>query len=237
MADSSQSQSTMVKQDRLFNFDVLLEKIKQLRKTVEKVATQLLQGDFNIEDITTKLEEVRSVIPNATLSQKDRDAVVLWKLVAKSLSTMQPFELNPGSDSRADILDLAVDYMSKVQPHHGSERSLPGNNFITIQNEQKQVEVGVPPFQQMKRLLSGIPNAQAVAFFILFHLPKEHHALLSCTTIFAGEHNSLWRNHVLFEGWSEEESDAFACEFSRLVPGSPATAFVLQKWHGLLEVS
>jgi hypothetical protein len=292
MMDSSQIQSTRVKQDRLFNFDLLLEKFKQLRNIVEEAGTQLLrQGHCNIEHIMKKLKEARSVIPDAAPSQgmfthfdframdvpdhqhdqinpnedaidlklyrenfmcvplptmaankependKDRDAVVMWKLVAKSLSTMQPFELNPGSDSRADILDLAVDYMSKVQPHHGSERSLPGNNFITIQNEQKQDEVGVPPFLQMKRLLSGIPNAQAVAFFILFHLPKEHHALLSCTTIFAGEHDSLWRDHVLFEEWSKEESNAFACEFSRLTPGPWTMIVVLQKWHGLLEVS
>lgn len=69
MADSSQSQSTIVKQDRLFNFNVLLKKFKQLQNTVEESATQLLQGDFNIKDITTKLDEVRSVILNATLLQ------------------------------------------------------------------------------------------------------------------------------------------------------------------------
>jgi hypothetical protein len=89
----------------------------------------------------------------------------------------------------------------------------------------------------MERLLSGIPDARAVAFFILYHLPEEHHALLSCTTIFAEEHTSVWRDHLLFEEWSEKDSDAFACEFCRLVGGSWAMKSVLEKWHGLLEVS
>jgi hypothetical protein len=289
MADSSQSQSTVVKQDRLFNFDILLEKFKQLRNTVEGMATRLLQGDVDIKDITMKLEEVRSAIPDAALSQgiptcfdsramdvpghkhdrispnenaihsklerekfvcaasplptmtaikesendKDKDAVVMWKLVAQSLSTMQSSKYK----LEADILNISVDYMSKIEPHHRSERSLPGNNFITFQNGKERPWVGVVPVLQMERLLSGIPNARAVAFFILYHLPEEHHALLSCITIFAEEHTSLWRNHVLFEEWSEEESDAFACEFSRLVLGSWSKKAVLQKWHRLHEVT
>jgi hypothetical protein len=39
MANSSQSQSTVVKQDYLFNFNILLEKFKQLWNTVKGMAT------------------------------------------------------------------------------------------------------------------------------------------------------------------------------------------------------
>ena len=75
MMDSTQSQSTRVKQDRLFNFDLLLEKFKQLRNIVEEAGTQLLRkGHCNIEHIMTKLEEARSVIPDAAPS--DRKSVV-----------------------------------------------------------------------------------------------------------------------------------------------------------------
>ena len=69
MVDSSQSQSTTVKQNRLFNFDLLLNKFEQLRNTIEKMTTRLLQSDFDIGDIMTKLEEARSVIPDAAPSQ------------------------------------------------------------------------------------------------------------------------------------------------------------------------
>ncbi|OBT79442.1 hypothetical protein VF21_02105 [Pseudogymnoascus sp. 05NY08] len=70
MTDSSQSQSTTVKQNHLFNFDLLLEKFKQLRNIVEEAGTQLLRkGHCDIEDIMTKLEEARSVIPDAAPSQ------------------------------------------------------------------------------------------------------------------------------------------------------------------------
>ena len=304
--DSSQSQSTTVKQDRLFNFDLLLDKFEQLRKTIEKMPARLLRSDFDMKDIMTKLEEVRSAFPDAVPLQgiptrldsramdvpahkhdrtspndelekppsrpdainskpergkaevdkfecatsslptmpateepeNDKDAVALWKCVAVSLLTMQSGQLKLDDDSEADIWKLAARYILEIQPGHGSERALPGIDFIAIQNEERGLGGNtVVTLQQMERLLSGIPNAQAVAIFILSHLPEEHHALLSCTTIFAEEHTSVWRNHVLFEEWSEEESGAFACEFSRLVPGSWTKKPVLQKWHGLLEVS
>ncbi|OBT50476.1 hypothetical protein VE04_08862, partial [Pseudogymnoascus sp. 24MN13] len=172
MNDATQSQNTTVKQDRLFDFDILLEKFKQLRNIIEKAGTQLLQrGRCDIEEIMTKLEEARSVIPNTSPSkcippcldsramdvpahkhgrinsndslekhpsrpdainsrperrkaevdklecaatsmptmtaikapQNDKDAVVMWKHVAKSLSTMQSVKL----PSDADILNLA----------------------------------------------------------------------------------------------------------------------------------
>ncbi|OBT70586.1 hypothetical protein VF21_10332, partial [Pseudogymnoascus sp. 05NY08] len=164
--------------------------------------------------------------------ENDKDAVVMWKRVANSLSTMQSDKLG---DSEVDILNLVIAYMSKIRPNHGSKRALPGNDYITFRNEKYELGINVLPLQQMERLLSGIPNAQAVAFFVLIHLPEEYHALLSCTTIFAEQHTSLWRNHILFEEWSEEESGAFACEFSRLVTGSWTIKSVLQKWHGLLE--
>jgi hypothetical protein len=128
--------------------------------------------------------------------------------------------------------------MLEIQPSHESEGNLPGIDFITIQNEKRGLNgIKVVPLQQMERLLSRIPNAQIVAFFILSHLLEEHHALLSCITIFAEEHTPIWRGHILFKEWLEEENVAFACEFSRLVPKSSATIFVLQKWHGLLAVS
>ncbi|KAL5353537.1 hypothetical protein ACLOAV_001574 [Pseudogymnoascus australis] len=301
MMDSSQIQSTTVKQDRLFNFDLLLEKFKQLRNIVEEAGTQLLRkGHCNIEHIMTKLEEARSVIPDAVPSQgipthfdsramdvpahkrdrinpndelekhpsrpdaidskpevdklefapnsllamlaaaepeNDKDTVALWKFVAISLLTMQPRQLKHDDDSEEGIWKLVARYMSEIQPGHESERALPGIGFITVQNEAKGPGgISVVPLQQMERLLSGIPDARAVAFFILCHLPEEHHALLSCTTTFAEEHTSVWRNYVLFEEWSKKDSDAFACEFSRLVPGSWAMKSVLQKWHELLEV-
>jgi hypothetical protein len=49
--------------------------------------------------------------------------------------------------------------MSKIEPHHRSERSLPRNNFITFQNGKEQPWVRVVPVLQMEQLLSGIPNA------------------------------------------------------------------------------
>ncbi|KFY32539.1 hypothetical protein V493_00090 [Pseudogymnoascus sp. VKM F-4281 (FW-2241)] len=232
----------------------------------------------------------------ATEEPENEHAVAMWKSVAISLLTMQSFQLMLDDDSESDIWKLAAGYMLEIQPSHESEGTLPGIDFITIQNEKRglngiiwkiaawyksalpglnfittQIEgrglgaTKVVPLQQMERLLSGIPDAQIVAFFILchlpeehhallscttifvkehtpiwrghVHLPEEHHALLSCTTIFVKEHTPIWRGHVLFEEWSEEENVAFACEFSRLVPESSATIFVLQKWHRLLAVN
>ena len=303
----NQSQGTTVKQDRLFNFKILLEIFEQLRNIVDEAGTQLLRkGHCDTEDIMTKLEEARSVIPDAAPSQgiptrldpramdvpahkhgrinpndelekhpprpdainskpergkagvdkfecaasslptmpateepeKDKDAVALWKFVAESLLTMQSGQLKLDDDSEEDIWKLAARHMLETQPGHGSERALPGIDFIAIQNEERgRGRITVVALQQMERLLSGIPDARAVAIFILSHLPEKDHALLSCTTIFSEEHTSVWRNHILFEGWPEEESGAFACEYSRLVPGSWTIPSVLEKWHGLLEVS
>ena len=299
MIDSSQGQSTTVKQDRLFNFNLLLEKFKQLRNIIEEASTQLLRkGYCDSEDIMTKLKEARSVISNATSSQDDptpldsratgppaqikpndelekhpsqldainskpergrttteklecaasylptmpatevpennKDAVAMWTSVIISLLNMQSGQLIL-DDSKAELADR---YMSEVQLGHRSERSLPGIDFITLQNENKEPgEIGDVPLEQMTRLLSGIPNARAVAFFILHHLPKEHHALLSCTTIFTEELIPVWRSHVLFEEWTEKERVAFVCKFSSLVRGSWYMKSVLQKWHKLLEVS
>jgi hypothetical protein len=177
-------------------------------------------------------------MPATEQPENDKDVVALWKFVAVSLLMMQPGQLKLDDDSEADIWKLAARYMLEIQPGHGSKRALPGIDFITIQNEERGLGgVTVVPLQQMERLLSGIPDAQAVAIFILYHLPEEHHALLSCTTIFAEEHTSVWRGHVLFEEWSEKESGAFTCEFSRLVPGSWTIKPVLHKWRELLEVS
>ncbi|OBT60118.1 hypothetical protein VE03_10752, partial [Pseudogymnoascus sp. 23342-1-I1] len=68
MIDSSQSQSTLA--NRLFNFDPLLEKLKHLREIVEEADDQLLRKKHcNSKGIMTKLDEVRSVIPDATPSQ------------------------------------------------------------------------------------------------------------------------------------------------------------------------
>ncbi|KFY31030.1 hypothetical protein V493_01462 [Pseudogymnoascus sp. VKM F-4281 (FW-2241)] len=202
-----------------------------------------------------------TTMPATREPKNHEDAVAMWKSVALSLSTMQPSQLNFGDDSKADIWKIAAWYKS----------ALPGLNFITTQIEGRGLgATKVVPLQQMERLLSGIPDAQIVAFFILCHLPEEHHALLSCTTIFvkehtpiwrgpvaffilthlpeehhallscttilAEEHTPIWRGHVLFEEWSEEENVAFACEFSRLVPGWTTINSVLQKWHRLLEV-
>ncbi|KFY98836.1 hypothetical protein V500_01546 [Pseudogymnoascus sp. VKM F-4518 (FW-2643)] len=301
MVDSSQSQSTTVKQDRLFNFDLLLDKFEQLRKTIEKMATRLLRSDFDMKDIMKKLEEARSVFPDAAPlhgiptrldsramdvpahkhdrtspndelekhpsrpdainskperekdevdkfesafsslptmpaskePENDKDVVDMWKRVANSLSTMKSLELEFDGESKADIFKLAAGYMSEIQPGHKSERALSGNDFITFQNEKYKLGINVLPLQQMERLLSGIPNAQAVALFVLIHLPEEYHAVLSCTTIFTEEHTPDWRGRVLFEEWSEEESDAFACEFCRLVHGSFTLPSVLRKWHEL----
>ncbi len=178
-----------------------------------------------------------STVP-ATEEPEDEHAVATWKSAATYLLTMQPCQLILDDDSKSNIWNLAARYMLEIQPRHESDGTLPGINFITIENDKRTLNgIKVVPLQQMERLLSGIPDAQTVAFFILSHLPEEHHALLSCTTIFAEEHTPIWRGHVLFEEWPEEENVAFACEFSRLVPGSWATIFVLQKWHGLLEVS
>jgi hypothetical protein len=150
---------------------------------------------------------------------------------------MQPPQLILDGDSESDIWNLAARYMLEEQPLYPSERTLPGIDFIAIQNDNELIGITGAPLKQMERLLSGIPDADIVAYYILSYLPEEYHALLSCTTIFAEEHTPIWRDLVLFREWSEEEKVAFACEFSRLVPGSWATIFVLQKWHGLLEVS
>ena len=127
--------------------------------------------------------------------------------------------------------------MSEIQLGHESKRALPGIDFITFQNDKKELRIKVVPLQQMERLLSGIPNAQVVAFFILSHLLEEHQDLLSCTKIFTEEHTPVWRGHVFFENWTEEENSAFVCEFSCLVCGSWDMKSVLQKWRELLEVS
>ncbi|KFY17487.1 hypothetical protein V492_00641 [Pseudogymnoascus sp. VKM F-4246] len=306
MMESSQTQSTRVKQDRLFNFDLLLEKFKQLRNTVEESGTQLLRkGHCKIEHIMAKLEEARSAIPDAASSQglfthfdsramdvpahkrdrinpnvelekhpsrpdaiksktergkaeldklecatsslltmtavkepeNDKNAVVLWKHIANSLSTMQPIKLELDGKSETDILILAMDYMSKRQPDHGGERALPGIDYIRCQNDETELGFNTVPLQQMERLLSGIPDAQVVAFFILSHLPEEHHALLSSTTMFTEERDVVWRGHFLVGKWSEEEREAFAFEFTRLVRGTRTIKSVLQKWRGLIEVS
>ncbi|OBT54553.1 hypothetical protein VE04_08255 [Pseudogymnoascus sp. 24MN13] len=260
----------MVDSNRLFNFDLLLDKFEQLRNTIEKMATRLLRSDFDMGDIMIKLEEARSVIPDAAPSQglptrfdsramdvlahkydrtspnyelekhppqldainskpqrgkakverlassllamlarkdpeNDKDPVAIWKFVAISLLTMQSGELILDDNSEADIWNLAARCMSEIQPGHGSERVLPGIDFITVQNEVKgSGGISVAPLQQMERLLSGIPDARA-------------------------------RGHVLFKKWTEEENGAFACEFSRLVRGSWDMKTVLQKWHELLE--
>ncbi|KFY20856.1 hypothetical protein V493_07608, partial [Pseudogymnoascus sp. VKM F-4281 (FW-2241)] len=134
----------------------------------------------------------------------------------------------------AEIWELGARYIS--QPVHESEKALPGLDFITIQNEKGGLGgIKKVPQQQMERLLSGIPDAPIVASFILSHLPEEHHALLLCTTIFAEENDRVWCGHVLFGEWSREERVAFACKFSRLVPGFLKISSVLQKWRGLLE--
>ncbi|OAF55508.1 hypothetical protein VC83_07576 [Pseudogymnoascus destructans] len=173
----------------------------------------------------------------ATEEPENEHAVTTWECAAMSLLTMQPPELILDDVTKSNIWKLAARYMLEIQPSHESEGTLPGIGFITIQIEQRGLNgIKVVPLQQMERLLSGIPDAQTVAVFILTHLPDEHHALLSCTTIFAVENTPIWRGHVLFEEWSEEENVAFACEFSRLVHEPSATTFVLQKWHGLLEV-
>jgi hypothetical protein len=128
--------------------------------------------------------------------------------------------------------------MLEMQPSHESERTLPRIDFIIIQNEERGLlRVKTAPLQQMEQLLSRIPNAKIVAFFILSHLLEEHHALLSCTIIFAEQHTPIWRGHILFKEWLEEENAAFAREFSRLVHESWAIIFVLQKWHRLLKAS
>ncbi|KFY17981.1 hypothetical protein V492_00231 [Pseudogymnoascus sp. VKM F-4246] len=173
-----------------------------------------------------------------TEEPENEHAVDIWKAVAMSLLTMQSPQLILDDYSESDIRKRAARFMLEEQPCHANEGTLLGIDFIIIENEKRGLDgIKVAPLQQMERLLCGIPDAQIVAFFILFHLPEEHHALLSCTTIFAEEYTPIWRSHVLFENWSEEESDAFACEFSRLVPESWATVSVLQKWRGLIEVS
>ncbi|KFY02544.1 hypothetical protein V490_00463 [Pseudogymnoascus sp. VKM F-3557] len=69
MMESGQIQSTRVKQNRLFDFDPLLEKFKQLRNIVEEAGSQSVRtGHYNIEHIMKKLEEAKSVIPDAAPS-------------------------------------------------------------------------------------------------------------------------------------------------------------------------
>lgn len=188
-----------------------------------------------------KLECAASSLPTMPATEEpenDKDVVALWEFIAMSLSTMQPAKLELDDDSQADILNAAVKYMEEVQPYHEGEGALPGIDIITVQNEARELDrIKVVPLKQMERLLCGIPDAQVVAFFILSHLPEEHHALLSCTTIFAEEHTPIWRTYVLFEMWPEEESDNFACQFSRLVPGQWTKKFILQKWDELCEAS
>jgi hypothetical protein len=153
---------------------------------------------------------------------------------------MQPVKLKLDGKSEADILIIAIHYLSKQQPDHGSERALPGIDYIRCQNHETELGFHTVPLQQMERLLSGIPDAQVVAFFILSHLPEKHHALLSSlssTTMFTEERDVVWRGHVLAGKWSKEEREAFAFEFTRLVRGAWTIKSVLQKWRGLLEVS
>ncbi|OBT55415.1 hypothetical protein VE04_03603 [Pseudogymnoascus sp. 24MN13] len=151
----------------------------------------------------------------------------MWKAVGISLAVMNPGQPIPNDEN----WKLVARY---IQP--GSKRALPGIDFIAGQNKNKGPdETGAVPLQQMERLLSGIPDAQAVAFFILSYLPEEHHTLLSCTTIFIEEHTPVWRGHVLFEEWSEGESGAFVSEFSRLVHESQDMKSVLRKWSELLK--
>ena len=129
--------------------------------------------------------------------ESEKDGVDFWKLVAISLSTMQPTKLEPDGESKkdgVDILKLAARYMSTIQAikqEPESERALPGNDFIATfrkNNAKKEFEIKMDSWQQMERVLSGIPNAPAVAFFIISHLPDKHHVLLSCTTISIEEH-------------------------------------------------
>ena len=220
--------------------DVLAHQHDQINPT-DELEKHLSRPDaINSKPEVDKLECAPSSLPNMPATEEpenDKDAVAMWKSVAISLLTMQSCQLILDDDSEADIWKLAAGYMSEIQLGHGSERALPGIDFITFQNDNKELGIKVVPLQQMERLLAGIPDAQVVAFFILSYMPEEHHALLSCTRIFAEEHTSVWRGHVLFEEWSEEESDAFACEFSRLVCSSCAMKSVLEKWLGLLEVS
>lgn len=172
-----------------------------------------------------------STIQATQKPENDKEAVEIWKFIAESLLTMAKLELV--GESEVDTLTLAISCM----PDHESERVLPGNDFITSHNAKKELGVVLAPLLQLERLLSEIPNAQDVAFFILCHLSEEHHDLLSCTTIFTEEHTPDWRGHILFEKWTEEENAAFVLKFSRLVRGSWDIKSVLQKWHELFEVS
>ncbi|KFX86274.1 hypothetical protein V490_09140 [Pseudogymnoascus sp. VKM F-3557] len=118
MMDSSQSQSTRVKQDRLFNFDLLLEKFKQLRNIVEVAGTQLLrEGHCDIKDIMTKLEEARSVIPNAAPS--------------KSIPTRL--------DSRA--MDVPAHKHGRINPNDELEKHLSRPDAINSKPEREKNEV------------------------------------------------------------------------------------------------
>ncbi|KFY46956.1 hypothetical protein V494_00249 [Pseudogymnoascus sp. VKM F-4513 (FW-928)] len=176
--------------------------------------------------------------PDETTEQrkaKVEHAVTTWKCVSSSLSTMEPWQLILGDDSKATTRKLA-ETLLKTQPRCECEETLLGIDYINNQNENRgRNGVKVVPLQQMERLLYGIPDAQIMAFFILSHLPEGYHALLSCTTIFAEERTCVWRNHVLFEGWSEKENVDFACELARLLPDSE-TIFEWWKWQGFLEV-
>jgi hypothetical protein len=177
--------------------------------------------------------------------EREKDGVDFWKLVASSLSTMQPMKLEFEGESKdeIDILKLPARCMSTIQtikPEHEGERALPGNDFITTfrkNNANKELEIKMDSWEQMERVLSGIPNAPAVAFFILSHLQDKHHVLFSCSTIFTEEHTPSWRRHILFEKWTDKENNAFVSKFSLLVPGRWNMKSVLQKWHELLEVS
>ncbi|ELR08248.1 hypothetical protein VC83_04547 [Pseudogymnoascus destructans] len=105
-------------------------------------------------------------MPAAEESENDKDAVVMWKLVASSLSTMQAGYLFIDDDRESDMWKLAARYMLEEQPRHASEGTLPGIDFITIENDKRTLNgIKVAPLQQIKRLLSGIPDANCGFFY------------------------------------------------------------------------
>ncbi|OBT83105.1 hypothetical protein VE02_09052 [Pseudogymnoascus sp. 03VT05] len=68
-------------------------------------------------------------------SENDKDAVFMWKRVARSLSTMQAGYLSVDNDMRR----LAARYMLEKQPCHASEGTLPGLEFIANQNDTREL--------------------------------------------------------------------------------------------------
>jgi hypothetical protein len=63
--DDDRGQSTGVKQEQLhlFNFECLLQQLTPVRKAVERAVDELLRkGNCDIEDIITKLKDVKSFI-------------------------------------------------------------------------------------------------------------------------------------------------------------------------------